>query len=41
MGPGRLDVGTIHSELCEEEKGKLCKPCASEADVTLGQVETR
>lgn len=24
----RLDVRILHSELCEEEEGKLCKPYA-------------
>lgn len=37
MGVGRLDPGRLHSELCEEKKGELCKPYASEADVPLGQ----
>lgn len=36
MGIGKLDLGGLHSELCEEGKDVLCKPYAK-ANATLEQ----
>jgi len=41
MGVERPDLGIRHSELYEEEKGKLCKAYPSKACVTLEQDKTR